>query len=41
LDKSFPLLDHIVSATVIFPEPAPPPPAKKAAPAAKAPPTKK
>jgi peptidyl-prolyl cis-trans isomerase A (cyclophilin A) len=34
LDKSFPLIDKIVSATVIFPEPAPPA-AKKAAPAAK------
>jgi peptidyl-prolyl cis-trans isomerase A (cyclophilin A) len=37
LDKGFPLLDSIKSATVIFPEgpPAPPPaPAKKAAPAA-------
>jgi peptidyl-prolyl cis-trans isomerase A (cyclophilin A) len=32
LDKSFPLIDKIVSATVIFPEP-PPPAAKKAAPA--------
>jgi peptidyl-prolyl cis-trans isomerase A (cyclophilin A) len=32
LDKSFPLLDHIVSATVIFPEPEPPA-AKKATPA--------
>jgi len=35
LDKSFPLLDHIVSTTVIFPEP-PPPAAKKSAPAAAA-----
>jgi peptidyl-prolyl cis-trans isomerase A (cyclophilin A) len=35
LDKSFPLIDKIVSATVIFPEPAPPAAAKKAAPAAK------
>jgi peptidyl-prolyl cis-trans isomerase A (cyclophilin A) len=35
LDKSFPLLDHIVSATVIFPEPAPPAAPKKAAPATK------
>jgi peptidyl-prolyl cis-trans isomerase A (cyclophilin A) len=45
LDKNFPRLDSIRSATVIFPEPAAPP-AKKAAPAAKksaspAPPAKK
>ncbi len=33
LDKSFPLLDHIISTTVVFPEP-PPPAAKKAAPVA-------
>jgi peptidyl-prolyl cis-trans isomerase A (cyclophilin A) len=33
LDKSFPLIDKIVSATVIFPEPAAAAPAKKAAPA--------
>lgn len=33
LDKNFPLLDSIKSATVIFPEAPPPAPAKKAAPA--------
>jgi peptidyl-prolyl cis-trans isomerase A (cyclophilin A) len=36
LDRSFPMLDKITAATVIFPE-APPPAAKKSAPATKAP----
>ena len=36
LDRSFPMLDKITAATIIFPE-APPPAAKKSAPATKAP----